>query len=126
MKIALGKFARFGLETRFRNDVGVGVQAALLHYARRLRSGRPPVDIPALFRSQAPAPHDAGGTFYLPVDPEIEVALERKALEHRVPVGQVLDHAVFVYLADLDAAAEPDLMVDALRPLWGSACTASS
>ncbi len=104
MKIALSKFARFGLETRFRHDVAAGVEAALIHYSRRLRSARPPVEMPTLYRGQMPTLQDAGGTFYLRLDPEVEGALERKALKHDLPVEEVLNHAVFVYLADLDAA----------------------
>jgi hypothetical protein len=79
---------------------------------------------------QMPTLHDAGGTFYLRVDPEVEVALERKALKHDLPVELVLNHAVFVYLADLDAA-EPMPSPDApnhlgeMRPPTASCWTAT-
>lgn len=104
MRIALGKFARSSIEARFGSDTAAGAQAALLHYTRRLKSGRPPVGIPRLSRGRIP--RDTEVAFELAVSEEIQAALKREARRHQVPVGQVLEHAVFVYLADLDSAPE--------------------
>lgn len=114
MRVALGKFARSGIESRFGADVAAGVQAALLHYTRRLMSGWPPVVIPRFCSDGAPASREDACAFELPVDPEIQAALEQEARRHRVPVGQVLAHAVFVYLADVDSACQDES--DAWRP----------
>jgi hypothetical protein len=104
MRVALGKFARSSIEARFGPDIAAGVQAALLHYTRRLKSGRPPVGIPRL--SRGPVPLDTGAAFELAVSQDMQAALEREARRHKVPVGQIVEHAVFVYLADLDSASE--------------------
>jgi hypothetical protein len=50
VRVALGTFARAGIEARLGSDVAAaGVQAALLHYTRRLRSGWTPTEFPRLF-----------------------------------------------------------------------------
>jgi hypothetical protein len=100
VKIALGKFARTGIEELLGADLAVGVQAALTHYTRRLSSNWKPVPLP---RFDWPSV-DAANVFDLPVAPELEAALEREALEQQVSVDQILAHAVLVYLADLESA----------------------
>ena len=102
MKVALGKFARSGIEARLGVDTAVGVEEALLHYIRRLKSSWPPVAIPLFCRDGALP--DAGVSFEFAIDPETEGVLKREAARQQVPVTQVLTHAVFVYLADLDQA----------------------
>lgn len=101
MKVALGGFARSGIETRFGADLDAGVQAAARHYARRLRSARPPVAAPRFLRG---ATSRTARSLEVPLSPEVERALEREADRSRVPMDQVLAHAVFVFLADMDAA----------------------
>ena len=100
MRVALGKFAQSGIETHLGVDLAAGVQIALAHYARRLRSGRAPVEPPWFCRTVG---EDAGAPFELQVDPETEVVLARQARRHSLSMNQVLSHAVFVYLADLDS-----------------------
>jgi hypothetical protein len=102
MKVMLGTFACFCIETRFGPDVGSGVQAAVRHYTRRLRSARKPVEIPRFLRDEI----QQGGRIELevPLEPEVQEMLEQEAREHEVVVDQLLSHAVFVYLADLDIA----------------------
>ena len=103
MKVMLGTFACFCMETRFGPDVGTGVQAAVRHYTRRLRSARKPVEIPRFLRDQA-----CGGDqreFEVTIEPEVQEILEREAGRMHVYLDQLLSHAVFVYLADLDAVA---------------------
>lgn len=102
MKIALGRFARSGIETRFGADLDAGVQAAALHYTRRLRSARPPVSIPRFCRGKA----SRAAGLEIPLSPEVERALKREAYRSGAPIDQVLAHAVFVFLADMEAAEE--------------------
>jgi hypothetical protein len=114
MRVALGTFARSGIESRLGGDVAAGVQAALQHYTLRLRSGQRPVGFPDFQRG---CPIDASGAdFELAVDPEIERLLEREVRRQRASVEQLTAHAVFVFLADLegDGAVEP--LVDAATP----------
>ena len=103
MRVALGKFAISGIEAHFGTDIVAAVQAALLHYTRRLKSRRPPVGVP---RCLVQAPRAPGVAFELTVAPETRAVLEREARRQQVPVGQILVHAVFVYLADLDSPPE--------------------
>jgi hypothetical protein len=107
MRVALGTFARAGIEAHFGPDIEAGVQSALLHYTRRLESARAPAQFPRFRRDQPP--ETSGADFDLAVDPAIQEALER---ELRKPGGapsmeQLAAHAVFVYLADLEGAPEP-------------------
>lgn len=81
----------------------MGVRAALLHYTRRLKSEWAPVGPPQFCRGQAPL--DAGAAFELTVGPEMEATLKREAYRYQVSVDQILVHAIFVYLADLDSAS---------------------
>jgi hypothetical protein len=102
MKIMLGTFACFCIEARFGADVGTGVQVAARHYTRRLRSARKPVEIPRFLRDQPL--DDARREFEVFIEPEVQEMLEREAGKRQVYLDQILSHAVFVYLADLDAA----------------------
>jgi hypothetical protein len=100
MRVALGGFARSGLEARLGEDLAAGVRAALVHYTRRLRSGRKPVELPR-FRVER-QPDVPAIDFELSIDPEIERALERETQRQGTSLEQLTTHAVFVYLADLD------------------------
>jgi hypothetical protein len=102
MKVALGTFACFCIEARFGPDPAAGVQAALRHYTRRLKSSKVPLPPPRF--SRFATPDGSGAEFELDVEPDIQAALEEEARDKSVPVEQLLVHAVFVYLADLDAA----------------------
>lgn len=101
MRVALGTFIRSGIEAHFGSDVRAGIDAALRHYTRRLRSSRPPVGVPAFLRQEGST--GSGDAFDLEIAPEIEAALEREASRQRVSGEALLSHAVLVYLADLDA-----------------------
>lgn len=100
MRVTLGRFARSGIEARLGTDVPAGVQAALLHYTRRLRSGRKPVELPRFqseHRLESPA-----ADFELAIDPEVERELKREVRRQGTSLEQLTAHAIFVYLADLD------------------------
>jgi len=103
VKVALGGFARSGIETRFGADLDAGVEAAAVHYARRLRSARPPVAVPGFLRGAASR---TTRSLEVPLRPEVETALEGEAKRSGAPLERILAHAVFVFLADMDAAEE--------------------
>lgn len=99
MKVKLGSFARDAIETRLGTDVAAGVQAALRHYARRIRSGQKPVSYPGFVGEEAPEP---AGEVEVSIDPEVERVLTDEMRRQGLTLDQVTAHAVFVYLADLD------------------------
>jgi hypothetical protein len=102
MKIMLGTFGCACMEARFGSDLSTGVQVAMRHYTRRLRSARKPIPIPRFFGEGA----QQGERIELevPFEPEVQETLEREARKREVLLDQLLSHAVFVYLADLDVA----------------------
>jgi hypothetical protein len=114
MRVALGTFARSGIESRFGGEVVAGVQAALLHYTRRLRSSRRPVAFPR-FRREAPS-ETSGLDLELPIDPSIEAELQREVLRQGVSIEDLAEHAILVFLADLDAAAVREEHADTDAP----------
>ncbi len=109
MRVALGTFARSGIEARLGVDLAAGVQVALRHYAHRLKLGWRPVEFPR-FRREYPL-EATGVDFELSVEPEVRRALEREARKFAAPVELLMAHAVFVYLADLDEASEQERML---------------
>jgi hypothetical protein len=105
MKIALGKFACFCIETRFGSDLRGGVQAALRFYTRSLESATTPIAVPAFCMDRARESSEV--EFDLAVEAEVEAALVREAHRQAVGMRELLTHAVFVYLADLDTSPVP-------------------
>jgi hypothetical protein len=105
MRIALGAFARSGIESQLGTDIGGAVQAALCHYAGKLKSGRPPLSPPGFLPEGAA--QDGKDAFDLAVDPETEALLEREAAKLGTDVSRLAAHSVLVYLAELDFLAAP-------------------
>lgn len=99
MKVRLGSFARSAIQTRLGTDVSAGLEAALLHYARRVRSGQKPVSYPGFLEEVSAG---SSGEFEVTVDPEVEQVLTDEMRRQDLSLDQVAAHAVFVYLADLD------------------------
>ncbi len=110
MRVALGTFTRSGIEAQLGVDVATGVQAALCHYAGKLKSGRAPLGMPRFIQDQSS--RDAEVAFDLAVDPEVEAVIEREAARQGTNVSQLARHTVMVYLAELDFLTAP-----ALRPV---------
>lgn len=104
MKVVLGTFACFCIENRLGLDLATGLQHALRHYVRRLESARRPVPLPAFSCDRVPAEERGAAEFELAVEPEVEAALLRESRAQEVSIEQLFDHAVFVYLADLDSS----------------------
>lgn len=105
MRVTLGSFARSGIEAHLGTDVAAGVRTALLHYARRLRSGRKPLELPR-FRREHP-PEAPAADLEVALDPEVERMLVRETRRQEVSLEQLTAHAVLVYLADLDEPTAP-------------------
>jgi hypothetical protein len=98
MKVALGEFACFCVTSRFGADVISGIQSAARYYSRKLGSqadSAPRSRLPK--RLQRPF-----AEFEVPLEREVIERLEREALVRAVDVQQLLNHAVFVYFAELD------------------------
>ena len=108
MRVVIGQFARSGIEAHLGPDLAGGVQAALRHYWRRLRSGTAPVGVPRLVADQRV--DAAGASFELPVEREIRLTLEREAARQATTIDRVLVHAILIYLSDLEA---PPALIDA-------------
>lgn len=96
--VQLGEIAYKGVEQHFCADVAGGVRRALVHYAYKLRVGRPPLAPPRFLPEQSPVHAE----YELRLDAETEATLEQEALRQRVSVEQLATHAVLVYLAELE------------------------
>jgi hypothetical protein len=101
MRVELGKFACFCLESRFGSDLTSGVQSAARYYSRQLQSssGRSPNRVRHL-RAEGPIVE-----VEVALDEEVLGPLEVEARSRSVDVQQILNHAVLVYMADLDRVA---------------------
>jgi len=102
MRVALGTFARSGIESQLGSDVVGAVQAALYHYTGKLEAGRSPIASPQFFEADR---EGAKTAYELVVDPEIEALLEREAKRQGTDVNALAAHTVLVYLAELDFIA---------------------
>jgi len=105
MRIALGTFACAAIRTHLGGDFQAAAQKAVFHYARRLRSGRPPIGLPRFHGYRTP--QDPEVVFDLVVDAEVQGLLEREARRQGATVGQLVAHSVLVYLAELDFLGAP-------------------
>ena len=115
MKVEVGSFARQGLETRVGPDLPAAINAALVYYVGKLRSGRVPEPYPRFLGDGAEA--GAGGEGFVirraddllevPVDERIEAALDTEARRQQVSVAALAGHAVMVFLAELDLIGDP-------------------
>jgi hypothetical protein len=98
MKVALGEFACFCVASRFGADLGCGIQSAARYYSRKLSSQAESVPkwrLPK--RLESPFVE-----LDVPIDAEVMERLEREARFRSVDVQQLLNHAIFVYFAELD------------------------
>lgn len=98
MRVALGEFACFCVASRFGADFVFGIQSAARYYSRKQAS---PADSGPRLR----LPRRLENPFVeleVPIDAEVKDRLEREAKVRSVDVQQLLNHAVFVYFADLD------------------------
>lgn len=101
VKITLGKLAKEGIEAHSGGDAAACVQTALLYYADRLQSARPPIPPPRFLDEL----HSCGAVEIVDpaIDAETQATLESEAHRRRTSVEELSAHAVLVYLAELDA-----------------------
>jgi hypothetical protein len=100
MRVALGEFACFCVASRFGADLGFGIESAARYYSRKLGSQAEPEPAP---RSRLPKRLESPFVeLDVPIDAEVAERLEREAMVRSVDVQQLLNHAVFVYFAELD------------------------
>ncbi len=81
--------------------VACAVRAAVRHYVRESKEGRA-APFPRFARNRI-----SDGALLdvdLKLDSETKLALEREATWQHVAIEQLLAHAMFVYLADVDSA----------------------
>lgn len=100
IRVTLGAFARSGVESYFGGDVLSGVQAAVVHYVRRLRAGRIPMRPPGFITGLG----QTGSVFAveMTVDAEDEAVFAAQARTCGTTVEQLALHAVLLYLAELE------------------------
>lgn len=101
MRVALGEFACLCVASRFGADLGFGIESAARYYSRKLGSqagSAPRTRLPK--RLERPFVE-----LDVPIDAEVADRLEREAMIRAVDVQQLLNHAVFVYFAELDRGA---------------------
>jgi hypothetical protein len=98
MKVALGEFACFCVASRFGADLGAGIESAARYYCRKL-SSQAEIGLRARLPKRLASPYVE---LDVPIDAEVVDRLEREASLRSVDVQQLLNHAVFVYLAELD------------------------
>lgn len=77
------------------------MQLALRHYLRRLKSKSAPVGFPDFCRHLES--ERSTTTFDLPIDSELQTMICEEARRYGASASQIAAHAVFVYLADLEA-----------------------
>jgi hypothetical protein len=98
MRVALGEFACFCVASRFGPDLSSGIQSAARSYSRRLAS-----PVGSAPRSRLPKRLEKPFVeLDVPIDDEVVERLEREATVRSVDVQQLLNHAVFVYFAEVD------------------------
>ena len=79
-------------------DLRTLVSTALAHYRKVLEAAEKPVRVPRFLDSPEPRRTEVD----VPIEPALEEMLRAEAARQRVPVENLLSHAVFLYLADLD------------------------
>jgi hypothetical protein len=85
------------------------VRAALLYYVRKLESGR----VPARYPDFLTRPRRDGNDLVpnpeveveVEVDKKLEAELEREAADQHTTVPELAQHAVLLYLAEIDLVA---------------------
>jgi hypothetical protein len=106
VKVALDPFVLGSLEARFAAEPARGVEAALHHYERRLRSPVPPAEVPLFMRGVA-VESETATEIQIAVTYDVYMALSREAERQEVDVDRIVAHAVFVFLHDIKADGRP-------------------
>jgi hypothetical protein len=97
MKMAIGTFLAVAIDANG-GDLRTLVSTALIHYRKVLDAAEPPIGVPRFLDPSEPRRTEVD----VPIEPALEELLRAEAARQRVPVENLLSHAVFLYLADLD------------------------
>ena len=100
MKVILGNLARSGIEARLGGDVAEVVRGALRRYAEDLTAGREQLTYPGFRLS--PSELSPVEDVELSLDIELEEVLEAEVRRQDVSMEQLVSHAVFLCLAEID------------------------
>jgi hypothetical protein len=93
MKVSLGEFAC------------AGIRAQMGGYTGKIKAGRPPIEMPRFNSdSEKRAPELVLDVRFAP---EVEELLKQEASRQEAPVEELVEHAVLVYLAQLDFLGAP-------------------
>lgn len=110
MKVIVGPFALWGMQAQAGSNPGAGIETAVVHYIRRLKSSKPPSEVPP-FRQDSDLQSDRtdqeGRVFHLVVERGTEAVLEQEASRQGTSLDRLVDHSIMVFLADMERA-EPD------------------
>lgn len=101
LKLALGAFTRAGVDVVVGGGLAATTGAALDHYAGQLEAMRATREYPRFRRG--PAARGEVVDLEPPVCAGTIAALEREAREQNVDFEHLVEHALLVYLADLDS-----------------------
>jgi hypothetical protein len=111
MRVTLGTFARSSIEAQLGTDLAETVEAAVHHYAGKVKSGRPPVQPPQFLSTGTSADFGTSTStsarrefkeVAFTLDSETEAVLRREAIRYGIDVDAIAAHSVMVYLAELD------------------------
>jgi hypothetical protein len=101
MKMVIGTFLAVAIELNG-GDLRALASSALIHYRDALDADEPQIRVPALLA----APVRRLTEVDLTIEPALERLLRTEAAKQQVAVESLLSHAIFLYLADLDRAAD--------------------
>jgi hypothetical protein len=104
MKVVISPFALWGIQAQVGSDMGAGIETAVVHYARRLKSKTPPLPLPKfrLADCDEDRREQDGRVFHIAVDNETEKILRREAFRRGASLDCLVDHTIMVFLADLE------------------------
>jgi hypothetical protein len=120
MRVVLGPLAKSGLEAHVGPQLPAAIDAALVYYVGKLKSGQRPPRFPNFASTQGNQQGNAETSsprvaateprleVEVAVDEQIEAALRADAEDQRVSVEDLAGHAVLVYLAELDRGGGPE------------------
>jgi hypothetical protein len=108
MKVTLSTFTRTQAEAELGPDLSAAVSTALLYYADKLRSGRPPLSPPRFIASDR---RKGGEAVEIDLAPGVEEMLVGEAARYGVDLDAFATHSLLVYLAELDFLGAPACFV---------------
>jgi hypothetical protein len=97
-KMILGPFACFAIESEFGLDLCRAAERALCNYVQQLQSRRVPLPPPSFRRGR----EQAGVEIELSLEPEFKAILLSEASRRSIPLEELIDHAVILYISALE------------------------